>query len=145
MASRLLIFPQQTDAHYPLVCQKESQIFTYPFLNYRNVILDNLSYYVLYHICMNRNVFFHEFYNGFLSLIDHIAVSKSTTVYLIDTPLSQWGFLEKDEKELIYQIFFSILHKAEKIQRYYKGDIVCQITEEKGIDYFFTYEEGSVL
>lgn len=113
------------------------QIFAYPFWNYRNVILDNLSYYVLFQICTNENVFFHEFYNGFLSLIDQLSASENTMVYMIDTPLKEWEPLAKDEKEIIYQIFFSILHKAKKIEKYHQGNMVCQITEEEGKDYFF--------
>ena len=87
------------------------QIITYPFLNYRNVVLDNLSYYVLYQVCANDNVFFRELYSDFLILFDQVAISKNTMVYLIDTPLIQWKFLDKDEKKMIYQIFFSILDR----------------------------------
>ena len=120
-----------------LIDMLPDQIFTYPFLNYRNVVLDNLSYFVLYQICTNRDVFLCEFYNRLLSLIGKIAVNKNTTVHLIDTPLRQQDLLEKNEREMIFFFFFAIFHKAEKIERYYKGDILHQITEEEGKNYFF--------
>lgn len=125
---------------------KADEILTYPYWNFRNVILDNLSYYVLLQIYTNKEAFIRECAGRGFSLVRQIAEDKNTMFYIVDTPLrEQEEFLEKDEKQLVRQLFWDILYRAEAIERFYAGEILDRMTAKEGKKYLFTNGEKACL
>lgn len=109
------------------------EILEYPYQNYANVILDNLSYYVLFQMYYNKDEFVRKCDERFISLIDQIAVENNTMVHFVETPLHQDIF--EIENGITNWIFSRILEKAVMINMFYDEKNVCTLTVKEGKDY----------
>ena len=117
------------------------EILTFPYQGFRNVILDNLSYYVLFQMQTRKETFIHECDGRIFSLIDKFAADKNTTVHFVDTPIQTEILVLQDENRIIRRLFDDILEKAVVIERYHSKDIIFPMTIEGAKIYFFTNEE----
>ncbi len=113
------------------------EIAAFPYPDYRYVIIDNLSYYVLFQRFHNAKVFLRECDERFLSLIDKMAMDRNTTACFIDTPIEEELLKCIDEEGVIRKLFIKILDKSQVIERFYHGGTVCQMSVENGKDYIF--------
>lgn len=113
------------------------EIAAFPYTDYRYVVIDNLSYYVLFQRYYNGDVFLQEWDERFLSLIHKLAADSNTMVYAVDAPV-EGGILEHIDKEkIICRLFSKILDESQIIERFYYGGTVCRLTAEEGKDYLF--------
>lgn len=111
------------------------EMLIFPYENYRNVILDNLSYYVLFQIYSNKSDFVRKCDERFISLIDKIAMEKNTMVYFIDTPFHSDIF--KIENGITGKLFSRILEKAITIMKFMNKETISELTVEEGKKYLF--------
>lgn len=109
------------------------EILAYPYQNYRNIILDNLSYYLLFQLYYNKDGFWQKCDERVFSLIDRLASDSGTMVYVIDTPIGQE--LSGEEGRAVCRIFTDILDKSVSIQRFFYKDKVIGMTAEEGKAY----------
>lgn len=116
------------------------EIRDYPYLEYKNIILDNLSYFLLYQIYFRKERFLEQCNDNFFALIEMLAQTKTTTVYLIDTPV-RMGLLEEDERIWITYIFDSILEGAVKLEKFHDDGTTSILTVQESKTYFYNYEE----
>lgn len=120
---------------------RKEEILTYPFQKYRNVILDNLSYYILFQIYFNKDNFINKLDERSFSFINQIAMDSSTIFYFIDTPINQNKLKDKYEKNIVRHFFAQILDKAAVIDKFYNENMIYQITSEEAKNYLFSYKE----
>lgn len=113
------------------------EILTYPYLNYKNVILDNLSYFLLFQIHTNRNNFWQMYEQSIFSLLDKIAEDHYTTFHIVDTPISLDIYEHEDKNRIFQQIFSKILDRAKVIERFYNENRICQLTVVEAKNYLF--------
>ena len=113
------------------------EMLTYPYNNYQNVILDNLSYYLLFQLYYNEDEFIRQCDNRVFSFINEIAKNDNTTVYIIDTPIYQDVLEEDDKTGIIRRLFTQILDKAAVIERFYDNAVICCMSKEEGKQYLF--------
>ena len=118
-----------------LIQMSTEDILIFPYLNYKNVILDNLSYYVFFMIYLKKAEFMRGCDQRIFSLIDRIAMDDDTTIYLVDTPIHQDMFEMVDDNGIIKRLFAEILDKAVVIERYYSSEMVFPMTVEEGKSY----------
>lgn len=111
------------------------EMLTYSYDSYRNVILDNLSYYLLFQLYFNANEFLRECDERFFSLIDAAAEDDNVTFYIIDTPIPQDVLEEDDETGIIRGLFTRILDKAMLIERFYNEDTIARLSLQEGKKY----------
>lgn len=114
------------------------EILEYPYQNYQNVILDNLSYYVLFQLYYNKNEFIRKCDGRFVSLIDRIAAESRTTVHFIETPLHQDIF--EIENGIADRIFSRILEKSVLIERFYDEEKICTLTIQEAKEYLLNID-----
>lgn len=114
------------------------EILEYPYQNYQNVILDNLSYYVLFQLYYNKNEFIRKCDGRFVSLIDRIAAESRTTVHFIETPLHQDIF--EIENGIADRIFSRILEKSVLIERFYDEETICTLTIQEAKEYLLNID-----
>lgn len=110
------------------------EILTYPYQNYQHIILDNLSYYVLFQMYENRDEFVRKCDENFSLLVDRIGKEKGTMVHFIDTPLHQDIF--EIENGITRRLFSNILESAVTIERFYNKDEVCILNVKQAKRYF---------
>jgi len=113
------------------------EMLAYPYENYQNVILDNLSYYILFQLYFNADGFLRRCDEKIFSLIDRAAGHDRTMFYMIDTPIHRDVLEEDDETGIVRRLFTRILDKAMIIERFYKEDTVRQMSPEEGKKYLF--------
>lgn len=118
-----------------LIQMSKEDILAFPYLNYRNVILDNLSYYVFFMMYFKKAEFMKNCDERIFSLIDMIAVDSDTTFYFVDTPIHQDMFETVDDNGIIKRLFTGILDKAAVIERYCSSETVCPMTVNEGKKY----------
>ena len=114
------------------------EILEYPYQDYQNVILDNLSYYVLFQMYYNKNEFIRKCDGRFVSLIDRIAAENKTTVHFIETSLHQDIF--EIENGITDQLFSRILEKAVLIERFYDEEKICTLTIKEAKEYLLNID-----
>ncbi len=113
------------------------EIGAFPYRDYRYVMIDNLSYYVLFQRYYNADAFLQEWDERFLFLIHKLAADRNTTVYAVDAPM-EGGILEHiDEEKIICRLFSKILDESQIIERFYHGGAVRRLTAEEGKKYLF--------
>ena len=83
------------------------EILSFRYENYRNVILDNLSYYLWLRLYFYRNRFVQEYDERVIALFDRIAANNNTTIYFVDTPLHEE--VVEDDNGFIRRVFTRIL------------------------------------
>ena len=113
------------------------EILTYPYHDFRSVILDNLTYYLLFQVYFQRENFLRMCDGRFLSLIDQVAGNDYTTVYFVDTPLEPQLLVDADETGVIEGLLDQVLNQAVRIERFYSEDKICRMTLEEGKRYLF--------
>lgn len=118
-----------------LIQMSKEDILTFPYMDYRNVILDNLSYYVFFMMYLKKDEFLKECDKTIFSLIDRIAMDDTTIIYLVDTPIHQDMFEMVDDNGIIKRLFTRMLDKAIVIERYYNNKTVSTMTVEEGKNY----------
>lgn len=118
------------------------QIKDFPYHNYRQVMIDNLSYYMLFQRVHNEAAFLREWDEGFFLLIDEMARNQSMTVYFVDTPFEKDILKRIDKEGIIKNLFIKILDSSQMIERFYHREKVYQITTKEGNDYLFHIQEG---
>lgn len=112
-------------------------IFVYPYHKYENILLDNLSFYVLYQISANPEELLAAFDEWFVPLLDQLEASGYSTLYIIDTPVRPGCFRNEWESEIFQQFFFQILRKADSIERFHKGCPADSLSREEAVNYLF--------
>lgn len=113
------------------------QIMDFPYQDYGQVMIDNLSYYLLFQRIHNENAFIQECDERFFLLIDKIAGNQSMAACFVDTPFNK-DILEKVDKQgMIKSLFIKILDKSQIIERFYCQGRVCQLSVKEGMDYLF--------
>ena len=112
------------------------EILDFPYSNYRNIILDNLSYYILYQIYFRWEVFCAKCNEDFLFLIEEFASYDSTTVYFIDTPVNM-DVLDSREQSLVLHFFNTIFEKAGCIEKFENEKMVYTLALDEAKKYFF--------
>lgn len=110
------------------------EILTYPYQDYRNIILDNLSYYVMFQVYSNKDELMRKCDERFILLIDRIAKEKETMVHFIDTPVHQDIF--EVENGITRRLFSEILEKAVEIERFYGKDKISTLNIKEAKSYF---------
>lgn len=113
------------------------EMLAYPYHTFQNVILDNLTYYVLFQLYYRKDDFVRECDGRFFSLIDAIAADSYITCHLIDTPIEQSVLSKEDETGIIRSLFSHILDQAAVVERFYSEDMIFRMKMEEGKDYFF--------
>lgn len=113
------------------------EISTYPYQDFRNVILDNLSYYILFQLYFNGDEFARQCGGIFVPLIDKAAADSGSTLYVIDTPID-WGMVGNEEEgRLVREAFNEVLDRAATIDRFYSGGRIRRMSVWEGKDYLF--------
>lgn len=112
------------------------EILSFPYSNYRNIILDNLSYYILYQIYFHWEAFRAGCNEDVLSLIEKIATDVSATVYFIDTPINM-DVLDSREQRFVLHFFNTIFEKADWIKKFVNKKNVCTLAVNEAKKYFF--------
>lgn len=110
------------------------EILTYPYQIYQHIILDNLSYYMLFQLYSNKDEFVQKCDERFILLIDSLAKEKNTMVHFIDTPVHPDIF--EDKTGIICKLFSLILEKAVTIERFYNMDKTRTLNINKAKSYF---------
>lgn len=113
------------------------EMLTYPYGNFRSIILDNLTYYLLFQLYFQRENFLGKCEEGFFSLISRIARNSNTTVYFVDTPVEPYLLVDAYELQVIPGLLNHILTEANAIERYYSDNKICKMTLEEGKRYLF--------
>lgn len=112
------------------------EILTFPYFDYRNIILDNLSYYILYQIYFNLEEFNAGYDENIILLIKEIASDDATIVYFIDTPVDM-DVLDVREKGVVLHFFNAIFENAESIEKFQNEEKVYTMAVEEAKKYFF--------
>lgn len=111
------------------------EILAFPYHDYRHVLLDNLSYYLLWQLYYNEEELLRTCDRRIFSFLDKMAAYEHTTFYIVDTPL-QRDILEEDDKTgIIRRLFTKILGKAAVIERFVNDNTVYRMNLEEGKQY----------
>lgn len=113
------------------------EMLTYPYHDFRSVILDNLTYYLLFQLYFHKEAFLQTCDDRFLSLIAQLSGSCHTTVYFVDTPVAPEMLADEDERGTVRGLLNQILNQAVSIERFYSNDKICGMTLEEGKEYLF--------
>lgn len=113
------------------------QIADFPYQDYSHVIVDNLSYYMLFQRFHNGDSFLQKCDGRFFALIDKMAENRDTAVYFIDTPMEKEMLKSIDEEGIIERLFIKILDKSQMTGHFYSSGKICPLSAEEGKDYLF--------
>lgn len=116
------------------------EILGYPYLDFRNILLDNLSYFILYNLYFNKERFLEKCDDRIFFLLETLAQTEDTVVHLIDTPVKM-NVLYDDEKGCIVSLFNSIFDRTVKMEKFNNNREIRLLTIEEGKRYFYNYEE----
>lgn len=113
-----------------------AEILDFPYTGYRNIILDNLSYYILYQIYFHWEEFRAGCNEDIFLLIKKIASDAAAIVYFIDTPVDM-DVLDSMEQRLVLLFFNAIFEKACSIEKFHNEKKVDTLSVDEAKKYFF--------
>lgn len=113
------------------------QIADFPYQDYGLVMIDNLSYYLLFQRIHNEDAFLRECDERFFLLIDKMAGDESMTACFVDTPFDKDILTKVDKEGMIENLFIKILNQSQIVERFYCQGRVCQLSIKEGKDYLF--------